>query len=190
VTEPLSGIKKSDKQPAHLVLARVLRPHGVRGGLRIAVTTPFPDRLRDLEKVLIGRDPEDADSFETYSLRSARLDKNNEWLIQLEGVETRDDAERFRHHYLLTALEDAVPLEDDEVYLFQVMGLEVRTEDGRILGRVTDFIETGANMVYVVQGETYGEVLIPDVQGFILDINPEAGFMLVRLMPGLLPGDS
>jgi len=55
--------------------------------------------------------------------------------------------------------------------------------------RVTGMIETGANDVYIVQGEAYGEILIPAIQGVILDIDPESGIMRVQLPAGLLPGD-
>jgi 16S rRNA processing protein RimM len=175
------------KTPQFLILARVLRPHGVRGDLSVQVLTDFPERIAHLETVHIGRDPDQPDRMVQHRVMRAKRAKNDQWLLHLEGVGTREDADLFRGQYVCVALSDAVPLEDDEVYLFQVMGIAVYTKDGEHLGRVTDFIETGANDVYVVRGETYGEVLIPAIQGVILDINPETGIMTVDLPDGLLP---
>jgi 16S rRNA processing protein RimM len=135
----------------------------------------------------MGLDPDKPEKFARQRVTSARPDRANHWLIHIRGVDDRDAAEKFREQYLMVSLADAVPLEEDEVYLFQVLGLEVRTQEGETLGKVTDIIETGANDVYVVQGGAYGEVLIPAISGVIIDISPESGLMLVNPPPGLLP---
>jgi 16S rRNA processing protein RimM len=178
---------ETGKTPHFLILARVLRPHGVRGDLSVQVLTDFPHRIAQLDTVHIGRDPDKPGRMVEHHVQRARRAKNDQWLLHLEGVESRDDADPFRGQYICVALGDAVPLEDDEVYLFQVMGIAVHTKDGEYLGRVTDFLETGANDVYIVQGEAYGEVLIPAIQGVVLDINVETGIMTVDPPPGLLP---
>ena len=175
--------------PQYLVLARVLRPHGVRGDLSVQILTDFPDRMRDLDVVYLGVDPDKPRRMTAQHVTWARRAKNDQWFVHLDGVEDRDAADAFRSQYLFVSLADAVPLEEDEVYLFQVIGLEVKTAEGESLGRVTGIIETGANDVYVVQGEAYGEILIPAINGVILKTDPDAGIMLVQLPAGLLPGD-
>lgn len=175
--------------PQFLILARVLRPHGVRGDVRVQVVTRFPERMISLDVIYVGRDPTDPASLRQHHVTRAHHDKDNLWLLHFEGVNDREAADRFRAQYLCVALEDAVPLADDEVYLFQVIGLEVRTTDGMVLGNVADVLETGANDVYIVKGETYGEVLIPAIQGVIQDINVESGLMIVQLPAGLLPDE-
>ena len=82
------------------------------------------------------------------------------------------------------ALEDAVPLEEGEIYLHQMMGLRVVTVDGEDLGSVTEIIETGANPVYVVRG-SQGEILIPDTDQVIQSVDLTAGLVTVRLIEGL-----
>ena len=178
---------ETGKAPHFLILARVLRPHGVRGDLSVQVLTDFPERIAQLDVVHIGRDPDQPDRMTQHHVMRAKRAKNDQWLLHLEGVETREDGDLLRGQYICVSLTDAVPLEDDEVYLFQVMGIAVHTKDGQHLGRVTDFIETGANDVYIVRGDLYGEVLIPAIQGVILDINVETGIMTVDLPDGLLP---
>jgi len=175
--------------PSYLIIGRVSRPHGVRGDLRVLALTPEPERLREIETVFVGRDPDNQTALTAYTITRARPDTKNEWLLHLVGIDTRDDAERFRGCYLFLPLSEAVPLAEDEVYLFQIIGAEVRTESGEVIGHLADYMETGAHGIYVVRGERYGEVLIPDVEGFIRDIRPTEKIMIVRLLPGLLPTD-
>lgn len=178
---------ESDNSPQYLVLARVMRPHGIRGDLSIKMMTDFPERMNDLDVIYLGSDPDLPRNLTKQRVVWVRRAKNDQWLLHLEGFNTRDDADAMRSKYIFVALKDAVPLEADEVYLFQVMGLEVQTTQGEVLGHVTDIIETGANDVYVVKSEKYGEVLLPAIPSVILNINVEAGTMTVEIPDGLLP---
>jgi 16S rRNA processing protein RimM len=182
-----AGPDKPKSGPQFLILARVLRPHGVRGDLSVQVVTSFPERMSRLDVVYVGADPAEPNRLTEQRVTWARRHKNDQWLIHLDGIEDRDAADAFRGQYMCVSLADAVPLEDDEVYLFQVIGLDVRTVEGETLGRVIDIIETGANDVYVIRGESYGEILIPAIDGVILNISVETGVMTVRLPAGLLP---
>jgi 16S rRNA processing protein RimM len=68
-----------------------------------------------------------------------------------------------------------------------VIGLSVHTADGQVIGAIQDILETGANDVYIVQSDRYGEVLIPVTDETILKTDIEAGILLVKLPEGLLP---
>ncbi len=185
-TEPDSPAP-SPAGPQYLLLARILRPHGVRGDFVVQIITDFPERMNDLDVVYVGADPSDARRLTEQHVTWARRHRGGQWLLHLDGIDDRDQADHFRSQYICVSLADAVPLEEDEVYLFQVIGLDVRTVAGEDLGKVVDIIETGANDVYVIRGDTYGEVLIPAIQSVIRSINVEASVMTVDLPAGLLP---
>jgi 16S rRNA processing protein RimM len=108
-------------------------------------------------------------------------------LLRFHGVGDRNAADLLRQLWVMIPLDEAVPLGEGEFYIFQMIGLDVRTEDGRSLGQITEVLETGANDVYVVDGAEYGEVLIPATEETILEIDIEVGFVVVRLPDGLLP---
>jgi 16S rRNA processing protein RimM len=174
----------SSGQPPFLLLGRVLRPHGIRGELRIEVLTAYPERIVSGSKVYIGPDADDVSSAVLHEVTGAR--KHQGYLIlQLEDFVDRNEADILRDQYVMIALEDAVPLEEGEFYLYQVIGLSVYTVDGDFLGEVSDVIETGANDVYVVQGPR-GEVLLPATEECVVDIDIDAQKMTVQLMEGLL----
>ena len=68
-------------------------------------------------------------------------------------------------------------------YTFQLIGLSVRTADGRVLGTLEDVIATGANPVYVVRGER--EWLVPASPGVVQHVDMEARTIIVVLPAGL-----
>ncbi len=171
--------------PEYLLLGEVLRPHGVRGELRLRILTDHPERINDLERVFVGRDPSQPNA-QPYAVEQMRM--NVEYgLLKLKGIDDRNQADRLRGMYVMIDLAHAVPLEEGEFYLYQLIGITVQTAQGEVLGTITDVLETGANDVYIVASPTYGEILIPDTEQTVLDIDVDAGVVVVELPDGLLP---
>lgn len=163
----------------YLVVGEVLRPHGVRGELRMRVMTNYPQRLGELDKLYFG--PEHT-SHRLLGVRPHR----GALLLRLDGIADREAAEHFREMLVYVHISEAVPLEDGEYYLFQLVGLEVVTDDGRVLGNLVDVIETGANDVYVVRGPDDAEILLPAIPQVIVNVDVPGGRMIVHLLEGLV----
>src|SRR5260221_8060620 len=136
--------------PQFLTLALILRPHGVRGDLSIKVLTDFPERMNDLGPVYVGTDPEKPEKFTAHQVVWAHRAKKDNWLLRFEGIETREDADLLRNRLIFVSLADVVPVEADEIYLFQILGLEVHTFEGLVIGRLSDIISTVAIVCYVL----------------------------------------
>lgn len=174
-----------DKRPEYLMIGEVLRPHGVQGELRIRILTDYPERIGELQTVYLGTDVE-SPTLKPYAVEGMRMHQNY-GLLSLHGINTRDQADRLRGKFIMVDMEHAVPLEEGEFYLFELLGLEVHTVDGESLGTIIEVIETGANDVYVVQSQRFGEVLVPVTEETVLETNIAAGIVTVRLPEGLLP---
>ncbi len=172
-------------RPPYLVLGEILRPHGIAGELRMRVLTGYPERLPDLKTVYLGRSPESSD-ITSYALQSVRFHQEYA-LLKLKGVDNREQADRLRQRLVMVSIDDAVPLDEGEVYLYQLIGMAVETEDGQRLGTITDVLETGANDVYIVDSPQYGEVLIPVTEETIVKMDADSRRITVRLPDGLLP---
>ncbi|WP_119072370.1 ribosome maturation factor RimM [Aggregatilinea lenta] len=170
--------------PPFLLLGRVLRPHGIRGELRLEVLTAYPERILPDDHVFVGPDPADPASAVEYAIEGVRRHKQY-LILQLAGITNRDDADFLRNQYIMVTLGEAVPLEEDEFYLYQIIGMPVYTDDDEHLGEIVDVIETGANDVYVVRGPR-GEILLPAIEECILDVDIEGQRVTARLMEGLL----
>jgi 16S rRNA processing protein RimM len=170
--------------PKYLLIGEILRPHGIRGELRMRILTDYPERVKDLPSVFLGTSPQDQKP-KKHHVKSARLHQDY-LLITLKEVPDRDKAEMMRGLFVMVDIREAVPLEDDEIYLFQLIGMRVETENGEFLGTVTDVLETGANDVYIIDSPAYGEVLLPVIDGTITKTDTETNTMTVVIPEGLI----
>jgi len=172
--------KRRVPEPRFLAIARVIKPWGVRGELKLEVLTSFPDQLGRLKCVYLGPEaiPHTVARFRWHS---------GGLLLQLADVRDRNAAELLRDQLVQIARQDAVELSPGQFYEYQIIGLKVVTEDGEPLGQVVEVLTTGANDVYVVQGPR-GEVLLPARIEVVRAIDLDAGTMTVTLLPGLVEG--
>ncbi|MGQ9584175.1 MAG: ribosome maturation factor RimM [Anaerolineae bacterium] len=181
---PESGaeVKGGKSQPAYLAIAQIVAPHGVRGEVRAAILTEFPERFGLLKEVYLGEEGRPV-PLERHRFHRGQV------VLKLRGCDTRDQAEGLRGVLVQVPLSEAMPLPEGAYYVHQVLGLKGWTEGGEFLGEVVEVLETGANDVYVFRGGPWGEILVPALESVVLELDPEQGRMLIRLPPGLKPGE-
>jgi len=165
--------------PAFLLVGILHRPHGVHGEMIMSVMTDFPERLKPGITLYLGVE------HEPVKIKSMRH-HNRGQLIALEGYDSREAVGHLRNYELFVRAADRPPLPDGEYYLHQIIGLQVVTDEGQALGRVAEWIETGANGVYLVRDEDGNEVLLPDIDEVVLQIDLDSQQMIVHLLDGLL----
>ena len=175
------GSPSSGEPGVYLVVGVLRRPHGVRGDLLLDVQTDFPERLKPGTTIYLG------DAKKAFKI-TRRRPHNEGMILGLEGIVTAEQAARYRTQLVYVPAEDRPPLPEGEYYHHQVLGLKVVDETGRLLGVVTEIIQTGANDVYVVSSQTPAarEILIPAIKQVLEEVNLETGTMRVRLLPGLV----
>lgn len=154
--------------------------HGIRGEVKVFPTTDDPSRFKKLKKVLLDTGREQLE----LEVQSVKFFKQFV-IVKFKGIDNINDIEKYKGKGLFVPREDAVPLDEDEYYIADLIGMEVFTEDGRF-GVVKDVMETGANEVYIVESDDHGEVLIPAIRQCILDVDVEERKMVIRLMDGLI----
>jgi 16S rRNA processing protein RimM len=169
-------------EPRYLVVGRILRPHGVRGELRVEVITGSPERLNQHAYFFLAS-PDHPEAVRRYPVEKMRLHRGR-LLLKLGGCDDRNGADELRGMLVQIPIEEAAPLEEGEYYHFQLLGVRVETEDGEWLGQVVKVLETGANDVYVVRGSR-GEMLLPAVDELVLELDLESKRMVVHLLPGM-----
>jgi 16S rRNA processing protein RimM len=152
----------------------------VRGELMMEVYTDFPERVHPGVTVYVG------DQYMPYTIRNCRRHKGG-LLVAFQEYSSPEEASALRNQLVYVRAEDRPPLPEGEYYHHQIIGLQVRTEAGQVLGVVKDILETGANDILVVRPESGAEILIPAVDEFVLDYNLAEGEIIVHLLPGLLP---
>lgn len=162
-------------------IGRLLKTHGVRGELSLA-------RYGDADVLTSGRTFQVLQGQRTLelTLTSVRPGPGDGILVAFEGVDSPEAARMLTGSTLVLDEADMPPAEEGVVYWYQLMGLEVRTVDGEVLGTIRDIFETGANDIYVVEGPR-GEVLIPSTPEVLVERNLDEGVVVVNPIPGLLP---
>ena len=154
--------------------------HGLKGEVKVFPTTDDVRRFDVLEDTILV-----TPKGEKISLvaEKARYFKNLV-ILKFKDYDDINDVEKFKKSELYVTRENAIPLEEGEYYLKDLYGLKVITDEGEDLGIIDDIIETGANDVYVVKGDS-GEVLIPNIKQCVLKVDLENGTMEVHLLDGL-----
>ena len=164
----------------HTWIASIVGAHGIKGAVRAKYVTDTPDyylkkKVFFLEKI---------GSLNALNIVRINLSKNF-WIILFEEINTRNDAEDLKGCRLLLPDDQLRPLETNEVFVHQVIGCRVEDQKGRILGEITDFLETGANNVYEVSNGN-SVFLIPDVPHVVLELNVKTQRMIIDPLPGLI----
>ena len=169
----------------------ITQTHGLRGEVKVFPTTDDPARFGQLEEVLL-YPPEDKfgigiaaqeKPIRTLAIERARFFKQFV-ILKFRGLDRIEDVENLARCRLCVMRRDAAPLEENEYYIADLIGLSVEDEEGRDLGTLTDVLSTGANDVYVVKGPER-EILIPAIRDCILSVDLPAGKMRVHLLAGL-----
>lgn len=164
----------------YLAIGQITGAHGIRGEVKVALLTDFPERYRPGAVVYLGTDAECV----LTKIEGARPHKEA-MLVKLSAVPDRTAAEALRGQYLLIPEAQAMPLGEHENYAHDLIGLTVETAAGETLGTVSEVLFTRANDVYVVAGPS-GELLLPALREVILQVDLPARKMMVALPEGLL----
>lgn len=154
--------------------------HGIRGEVKVYPTTDDPMRFKQLKEVFLDTKKE----LLPLTVTNVRFFKNLV-IVKFKEFDNINDIEGYKGCDLYVTRENAVPLEEGEYYLADIMDSQVFTEDGAQFGTLVDILETPANLVYVVEHEGK-EVLLPVIPDCVLEVDPEEKRIVIQLMKGLL----
>lgn len=154
--------------------------HGIKGEVKVFPTTDDVNRFDYLKKAYI----DSKEGLIPVKVNSVKYFKQYV-IIKFKGINDINDIEKYKKSPLLVTREDAVPLEEGQYYITDIIGINVYTDDGVNIGTLTEVLQTGANDVYIVRNSENKEILIPAIKQCILDINLEKKEMKVHLLDGL-----
>lgn len=155
--------------------------HGIRGEVKVFPTTDDVHRFEDLDSVLLDTGRE----YMELEIENVKYFKQYA-ILKFKGIDNINDIEKYKGRSLYVTRDQAIPLEEDEYYIADLIGLAVYLENGEKFGILKDVMETGANDVYIVETKEGKEVLIPAIHECVLDIDVEENRMEIHLMDGLL----
>jgi 16S rRNA processing protein RimM len=161
-------------------IGRVVRPHGVRGKIKLDYFGEDVNRFPPSREVFIEVKAGNLRSYEILETtpQAPRL------ILHLKGIERREEAESLIGKEVFIKREVLPDLKEGEYYWMDLLGMSVETQEGRKIGRVKKIFSTGANDVYVVEGQR-GEILLPATGEVIQSVDRERGVMKVFRKDGL-----
>lgn len=184
-----SGQAESDEGsagPDHLIVGQISKAHGVKGELLVWPLTDTVDTVFAAGRELLLGDTEGelGDSTSTMTVERSRPYKRGV-LVKFEEVSDRMLAERLARRYLLAPVEELPPLDEDEVFYHQLLGLEVVTTSGERVGQVREVFDTEPAHLLEVKG-TDRLHLIPLISQIVEEIDVDGGRLVIDPLPGLL----
>ena len=155
--------------------------HGIAGEVKVFPTTDDVNRFDYLKDVILDTGREKLN----LTVAGVKYFKNMV-ILKFKGIDNINDVEKYKRCPLKVTRENAVPLEEDEYYVADLLGLTIVDESGVTIGELIDVIETGANDVYEVKTPDGGHVLLPAIKDCILDVDVEEKIILVHMLKGLV----
>jgi 16S rRNA processing protein RimM len=165
-----------------VVIGEIVRPHGLRGDLKVMLKTDRPERFEGLAECVLWEPSRDR--RETRRITHTR-GHGGSVLVSLEGVDSVEAAKGLVGLLVAVPVSEALPLPPGQFYPWQLEGARVTTEDGREVGRVAAIEPAPGHDLWVVR-DGQREHLIPAVPEIVLEVDLAAGRVVIRPPEGLL----
>ena len=165
----------------NLEIGQIVNTFGIKGFVKVNPWVNDVTRYEDLKNVYIKIRKE---------LKEAEIEEvkyhKNQVLIKFKGIDTIEQAELYRNAILEIDRKDAIPLEDGEYFIADLLESKVITDEGDELGILEDIYNTGSNDIYVVKNELGKSILLPKIPDVIKEVDLEKKIIIVHLLKGLV----
>ena len=159
-----------------VTIGEILTPHGIKGKLRVKVLTDFPQRFAPSATIYINRQP---------MTISSTVKRKDNLIVKLDTIDTIADAERLKGLSIEIEKSQSYPLPEGQFYHFQLIGLEVWTTHGELLGTISEVLASSSNDIYVIV-KAGKEILIPAIEDVVKSIDLDNGRVIIKSIDGLL----
>ena len=164
-----------------VAIAKLAKPRGLRGEIVGDVLTDFPERFDDLKTVSI--------VYPNGKIVTVEIEKfwfqKGRIVLKFVGFDTIEAAETLRNCEICVPETEAVELETDEYFDWELKNCTVELIEGTRIGTVKEVMRTGGTEVLVVTGETK-EYLIPFAETICVEVDVKNKLIKVDAPEGLL----
>ena len=163
-----------------LPIGRVVKPHGVKGKIKVDYFGEDLNHFSLYREVFIKNH---VGRLQTYEILEV-IPQPPRLILRLKGIERIEEVEPLVGKEILIERRSLPDLNEGEYYWFEILGMVVETPEGKRIGRVKEIFPTGANDVYVIEGKRK-EIFLPATEEVIQSIDIKKGRMKVIRMEGL-----
>ncbi|HLS20436.1 MAG TPA: ribosome maturation factor RimM [Bacillota bacterium] len=162
-------------------VGKIVNTHGVKGEVRVIRITDFPERFNVGNTLYIKKN----NNTIPLTIKSHRTHKQFD-LLRFEGYERIEDVQQLMQITLHIKQSQLTPLPEGQYYYYEIIGCEVVTTEGELIGVVDHILAPGANDVWVVKRTKGKEVLIPYIKDVVKHVDITKKLITIELMEGLL----
>ena len=165
----------------YIEIGQIVNTNGLKGVVKVNPFTDDISKFEELKYVYIQLKSE----LKKVKIEQVRYNKN-QVLLKLEGIDSIEEAEKYRNFYLKTEKESQEDLGEDTYYIVDLIGLDVYSDKNEYLGKIEDVFPTGSNDVYVVKDNLGKQILIPAIADVVKKVDLKNKKMIINLIPGLV----
>lgn len=163
-----------------LEVGQIVNTYGIKGFVKVVPLVDNNNQFKSFKTLYI----QNKKCTQELFVEEVKFSKNLV-LLKFNGIDTIEQAENLRNYYLQAKRSD-IKLEKGAYFIVDLIGIEVYTEEGELLGILKEVLQPGANDVYVVEDETNKQILLPVIPDVIKNIDIEGKKVIVKLMAGLI----
>ena len=164
-----------------IVIGKVVSTQGNKGEVNVLPLTESIDRFKNLDNVFL----RNKNSQTVLNIEKIRIKKETV-ILKLKDIENIEEAKMIVGSFLEVERKNAVKLPKDTYFIFEIIGLEVYTENNIFLGKVENVISTGSNDIYIVKDKNEKELFIPAIREVVKNVNLEKKRITINMVDGLI----
>lgn len=162
-------------------IGQIVNTFGIKGELKVVPFTDDMERFEELKSIYIVKNKE----LLEFEIENVKYQKNL-IILKLKNIPDMTTAEKYKGCYIRIHRKDARELPEGIYFIADIIGSQVITDDGQILGKVDDIYNTGSKDIFVVKDELGKQILLPHIPEVILNIDVEKQIVTVHLLDGLI----
>lgn len=165
----------------NLEIGQIVNTFGIKGFVKVNPWVDDITRFENLKNIYV----KIRKQIQNLEVEEVKYHKNMV-LIKFKGINTIEQAENLRNAYLEIDRKDAIPLEEGTYFIADLIGLEVYSDENKLIGILDDIYNTGSNDIYVVKDELGKTILLPGISEVIKNVDIENKKITVHLIKGLM----
>ncbi len=163
------------------MIGKVVSTQSNKGEVNVLPLTDSIERFKNLDNVFL----RNKNSQTILNVEKIRIKKDTV-ILKLKDIENLEEAKMIVGSFLEVERKNAVKLSKDTFFIFEIIGLEVYSENNIFLGKVENVISTGSNDVYVVRRKDKKELFIPAIHDVVKNIDLEKKRITINMVDGLI----
>lgn len=165
----------------YLEIGQIVNTFGIKGQVKV---NPFTDDIRrfdELKEIYVEKKHE----LKLFQIEKVNYSKNMV-ILKLKGIETPEQAETLRNSYLKIDRKNEKKLPEGTYYIADLIGLDVYTDENKLLGKLDYIYNTGSSDIYVVKDEQGKETLLPAIKEVLKQVDLDSKKIIVHIIEGLI----